>query len=114
MEYVNEIEDEVWLGKLDKIISKKINSNHKYSNNKLKEKLLYDLSNEGYYKWMIEQVIKSKEFKEDDILVQKEYDKLFRKLSRKYDGTELTYQIKQRLYMKGFNSLEIEKVFSEN
>jgi regulatory protein len=114
MEYVTEIEDEVWLNKLDKIISKKINSNHRYSNNKLKEKLLYDLSNEGYYKWMIEQVIKSKEFKEDDTLVQKEYDKLFRKLSRKYDGSELSYQIKQRLYVKGFNSNEIEKVFLKN
>lgn len=114
MEYVTEIEDEVWLNKLDKIISKKINSNHRYSNNKLKEKLLYDLSNEGYYKWMIEQVIKSKEFKEDDTLVQKEYDKLFRKLSRKYDGSELSYQIKQRLYVKGFNSNEVEKVFLKN
>jgi regulatory protein len=80
----------------------------------MKEKLLYDLSNEGYYKWMIEQVIKSKEFKEDDTLVQKEYDKLFRKLSRKYDGSELSYQIKQRLYVKGFNSNEIEKVFLKN
>ena len=114
MEYVSLIDDEVWLGKLDKIVSKKINSNHRYSTNKLKEKLLYDLSNDGYYKWMIEQVIKSKEFKEDDGLVQKEYDKLYRKLARKYDGSELTYQIRQRLYMKGFNSLEIEKVFSKN
>ena len=63
---------------------------------------------------MIEQIIKSKEFKEDDSLVQKEYDKLYRKLSRKYDGSELGYQIKQRLYVKGFNSNEIEKVFLKN
>ena len=42
------------------------------------------------------------------------YDKLFRKLSRKYDGSELSYQIKQRLYVKGFNSNEIEKVFLKN
>ena len=53
-------------------------------------------------------------FKENDMLIQKEYDKLFRKLSKKYDGSELTYQLKQRLYQKGFNSLEIEKIFEKN
>lgn len=111
---IEEVEDKVWLDKLDKIISKKINSNHRYSNNKLKEKLLYDLSNEGYYKWMIEDIIHSKDFRANDNLVQKEYDKLFRKFSKKYDGSELSYQIKQRLYQKGFNSLEIEKVFEKN
>ena len=111
---IEEVEDKVWLDKLDKIISKKINSNHRYSNNKLKEKLLYDLSNEGYYKWMIEDIIHLKDFRANDNLVQKEYDKLFRKFSKKYDGSELSYQIKQRLYQKGFNSLEIEKVFEKN
>ena len=111
---IEEVEDKVWLDKLDKIISKKINSNHRYSNNKLKEKLLYDLSNEGYYKWMIEDIIRSKDFRENDMLVQKEYDKLLRKFSKKYDGSELSYQIKQRLYQKGFNSLEVEKVFEKN
>lgn len=112
--YIEEVNDQVWLDKIDKIIDKKINSNHHYSNNKLKEKLLYDLSNEGYYKWMIEEIIKSKDFKENDMLVQKEYDKLFRKLSKKYVGSDLNYQIKQRLYQKGFNSLEIEKNFVKN
>ena len=112
--YIEEVDNQVWLDKLDRIISKKINTNHRYSNNKLKEKMLYDLSNEGYYKWMIEEIIKSKEFKENDMLIQKEYDKLFRKLSKKYDGSELTYQLKQRLYQKGFNSLEIEKIFEKN
>ena len=29
-------------------------------------------------------------------------------------GSELTYQIRQRLYQKGFNSLEIEKNFEKN
>lgn len=113
-QYIEEIEDDVWLSKLDKIITKKINSNHRFSNNKLKEKILYDLSNDGYYKWMIEEIIRAKDFKENDMLVQKEYDKLFRKLSKKYDGSELIYQIRQRLFQKGFNSLEIEKIFEKN
>ena len=112
--FIDDVEDSVWLGKLDKIITKRINCNHRYSNNKLKEKMLYDLSNDGYYKWMIEEIIHSKDFKENDNLVQKEYDKLYRKLSKKYDGSELTYQIRQRLYQKGFNSLEIEKIFEKN
>lgn len=112
--YLNEIDDKDWLDKLNKIIVKRININHRYSNNKLKEKLLYDLSNEGYYKWMIEDIIKKQEFKSDDNLVKKEYEKLYRKLSRKYDGSNLNYQIKQRLYQKGFNSSEIDNVFFEN
>lgn len=107
---LEEIDDSMWLEKLTKLIVKRININHKYSSNKLKEKLLYDLSNDGYYKWMIEDVIKKQEFKNDDNLVKKEYDKLYRKLSRKYSGRELEYQIKQRLYAKGFNSVLISSI----
>ena len=42
--YLEGISREVWIEKLEKIINKKIKSNHSYSTNKLKEKLLYDLS----------------------------------------------------------------------
>lgn len=107
-QYLLEIDDKDWLDKLSKIIVKKIIINHKYSNNKLKEKILYDLGNDGYYKWMIEDVIHKQEFKNEDILVKKEYDKLYRKLSKKYEGSQLNYQIRQRLYAKGFKCEEFE------
>ena len=34
-------------------------------------------------------------------MVKKEYDKLYKKLSRKYSGNELEYKIKEKLYQKG-------------
>ena len=41
---------------------------------------------------------------EDDInLAKKEYDKLYKKLSRKYSGEELEFKINQKLYQKGFH-----------
>lgn len=104
--YINEVADEVWLSKLKKIINKKINSNHSYGNNKLKLKILYDLENQGYYKWMIEDVINSLEFRDDKEIYKKEYDKVYMKLSRKYEGEKLDYQVRQRLRQKGFSSYE--------
>ena len=39
---------------------------------------------------------------DDSISYQKEYDKLYKKLSRKYEGATLEYKIKEKLYQKGF------------
>lgn len=100
--YLNNIDREVWIEKLNKIVKKKINSNHKYSINKFKEKLLYDLQIQGFYKNMIEEVFDHSSFKEDDNLLEKEYNKLYLKLSRKYQDKELEYQLRNKLYQKGF------------
>ena len=37
-------------------------------------------------------------------LAKKEYDKLYKKLSRKYSGQELEFKINQKLYQKGFKN----------
>ena len=39
---------------------------------------------------------------DDQDIMKKEYDKLYKKLSKKYRGKELEYKIKQKLYQKGF------------
>lgn len=107
---IDEIDEEVWFNKIQKIVNKRINSNHNLGNNKLKEKLVYDLGNLGFYKWMIEEVISHSEFKSNDKIIEKEYNKWFTKLSRKYDGNELYYQIKIKLFQKGFNTIEIDEL----
>ena len=42
--------------------------------------------------------------KDDKELVKKEYDKIYKKLSKKYSGSELEYKVKQKMYSLGFNT----------
>jgi hypothetical protein len=63
----------------------------------------------GYYKWMIEEVIHNTEFNCDSNILEKEYNKLYTKLSRKFDGSSIDYQIKMKLLQKGFYSSEIDE-----
>ena len=106
--YIEEVSDDVWFEKINKLVVRKINANRNLGNNKLKEKISYDLCNLGFYKWMVEEVIHNTEFKDNSDLLEKEYNKLFNKLSKKYDGSVLYYQIKVKLVQKGFNSSEID------
>ena len=50
---------------------------------------------------------------QDDTILKKEQEKLYRKLSRKYSGKELEFQINHRLYLKGFQKEEIEALKKE-
>ncbi len=107
---IDEISDEVWFSKIEKLVKKKINANRNLGNNKLKEKMVYDLGNLGFYKWMIEEVINNTEFKDSSGIIEKEYNKIYNKLSKKYDGSSLDYQIRVKLFQKGFNSSEIDNL----
>lgn len=108
-EEIDNIDDDIWLSKVEKIINKKIKSNRNLGSNKLKEKLVYDLSNMGYYKWMIEDVIHRTEFSSNTNILEREYNKLYTKLSRKFDGSSIDYQIRMKLLQKGFYSSEIDE-----
>lgn len=108
-ESIESIDNDIWLDKVQRIINKKIKSNRNLGSNKLKEKLVYDLSNMGYYKWMIEDIIHSTEFSSDSNILEKEYNKLYARLSRKFDGSSIDYQIRMKLLQKGFYSSEIDE-----
>ena len=69
----------------------------------MQRKILIDLNNEGFKKNLIQQEISKIDFADDKDLAKKEYDKLYKKLSRKYSGRELELKIKQKLYQKGFS-----------
>ena len=101
-EEINNVSKDVIKEKLKKIINKKINSNQNKSNYMLKQKLLYELSNNGYDKDMILEIFDSFSSNDEDI-AKKEYDKLYNKLSKKYSGSELEIKIKHKMYQKGFN-----------
>lgn len=87
--------------KLEKIVPKLIKNNKNKSSSYLKNKILIDLINKGFTKEYILTVLEKQEF-DDSNIYKKEYDKLYKKLSKKYSGNELDFKIKQRLYAKGF------------
>ena len=95
--------------KLKKLILKKMNTNTKYSNNMLKQKLINYFMNLGYEKSDIVDIIENNQTQNNEI-IKKEYNKIYNKLKNKYEGEELKRNIKQKLYQKGFSIDEINNV----
>ena len=67
----------------------------------LKNKILVNLLNKGFYKDDILEVIDNIKV-DDKKIYEKEYKKLYEKYSKKYSGKELEYKIKEKMYQKGF------------
>jgi regulatory protein len=99
-ELVNFSEEEQ-ITRINKLIDKRIKTNHTRGGNVLKQKICNDIKLLGYDSSLILRVISNYEFSNDNFLAKKEYDKLYRKLSRKYSGEELKYKIQEKLYQKG-------------
>ena len=93
--------DDLQRERIDKIIDKFIKSNHNKGGFVLKNKIINNLINLGYDIDNINRVIDTKNFKVSKDLIDKEYNKLYKKLSTKYRGNELEYKIKDKLYKKG-------------
>jgi len=87
--------------KINKIIKRSLKSNRTRGGNVLKNKIYNDLKILGYDNSLINNIISEYSFEEDSDIAKREYDKLYRRLSRKYSGTELDWKIKEKLYQKG-------------
>lgn len=108
---ISKISDEVIIDKLNTLISKKINSNHKYSLYILKQKIMAELINLGYEKDMIINYLD--QYNSTNSNIEKEYDRQYNKLSKKYEDNKLYYQLKQKLYQKGYSGEEIDEVIEK-
>lgn len=95
--FTNDIQKE----KISKIIEKGIKSNHSRGGVVLKQKIYNDLKMLGYDISIINSVISNYSFDNNELL-KKEYDKLYKKYSRKYSGDELKKIINLKMYQKGF------------
>ena len=105
---IDKIEEDLVYKKIEKIISKKIKNNHKYSSMMLKEKLLQELSQLGYDYNMIQSILETVDTSNN--LLEKEFEKIYTKYSKKYTNIELKNKIKQKLYQKGYELREIESL----
>lgn len=111
---LDKISDEEWLEKLKKLVEKKIKINSNYSNNKLMNKLNIDMVNLGYSKELIDSVLNNVNGSDDSKILIKNYQKLYAKLVKKYDGKELEYQLINRLIKDGFDYDEVKDLVRNN
>ena len=109
---LNNIDLEIFDDRLEKLIVKKIKSNNKLSNSFLKQKLLNEMIHLGYSKEKVIYIIEEN-LKYDKTILIKEFDRLYKKLSSKYNDKELLKNIKQKLLLKGFVIEEINKLMQE-
>lgn len=99
-EYTIDIQKE----KIVKQINRIIKSNHNKGNHLLKRKIFNELSKQGFKRSLLDEYIQNLRLDSDQELRDKEYRKLYQKLSKKYQGNELEYKIKEKLYQKGFEN----------
>lgn len=97
---------DIELEKLVKRINKKIKSNHDKSNKALKMKLESDLVSEGFSKKLINKALSEADFSDDNEIAKRTYEKLLIKFSRKYEGRELEYKVKQKMTSLGFYDID--------
>lgn len=109
---LSNVDENLINGKLERLILKKIKSNHKYSNSSLKNKILSEMINLGYPKGKILEILDNNILSDDDIL-KKEFDKIYNNLKLKYSGVELQNKLKQKLMYKGFNIEDIKTIINE-
>ena len=93
--------------KINKIIEKKMKANHNKGGVVLRQKISLDLKNMGYEISLINEGLSKFDFSQDASIVKKEYEKLYRKYSKKYQGVELETMIKKKLYEKGLTLEEL-------
>lgn len=108
---INNIDIKVINSKIDKIISKKINTNTKYTPYILKQKILIYLINLGYSREDIIDRLDTIKIETKDMT--KEIEKIYNKLSKKYSDKELTYKLKNKLFLKGYTKEEIDEFITK-
>lgn len=102
-EEMSVFDDKTQAEKIVKLINKFLKSNRTRGGVILKQKIYNDLKNLGYDGTIINRIIDTYSFENDIDIAKREYEKLYRRLSRKYSGVELKRKIKEKLYQKGLS-----------
>ena len=94
-------DDDLQREKIQKLIEKALKSNHSRGGYVLMQKITNDLNMQGYEHSLVLDVISNYSFDSSKEIAKKEYDKLYRKYSGKYQGAELKNKIREKMYAKG-------------
>lgn len=104
---LSNIDETIYYERVRKILDKKLKVKQKYSGNILKQKLANELKLLGYPEYIIYEEVNKINVKGN---ILKEYDKIYSKLSKKYEGYELDRKLNEKLYALGYTKSDIEKV----
>ena len=108
-EALNNIDNNLLIDKLNKIISKEIKINSKLPINKAKNKIINRCINLGYKKEDIITILDNYDIVSTSN-IKSDYDKLYNKYKNKYDEYKLKITLKNKLYQKGYSIEEINKI----
>lgn len=95
-----------------RLITKKVELNHRYSESYLKQKLLEQMSILGYSKSLIQEILENQEICHSDILKKEAY-KMWDRFKNKKSKNELFLTVRQKLYQKGYPMNEIIEVLEQ-
>lgn len=106
------IEASVWRDKIKYIVDKRLLINKKLSKTMFRKKMKNDLWFLGYDNSLIDEVLVDISLNEK-AFIKGEYIKAYKKYSKKYDGDELEKAIRNHLYMKGFEVVNINEILED-
>ena len=101
----------IWLDRIQKLIDKRVKTNNNLGKNKLKTKISLDLVNMGYKKCDIMDLLEKIQFDDGESL-KRELDKAYRKYNKKFEGEALNNKVRDYLYRKGFDLINIREEMS--
>lgn len=97
---------ETWSIRCSKIVDKKLKNLKNGSNRATIGKLRVDLINNGYDDVYFSEILNNIHV-DDTKSMEKEYEIIKNKLSKKYSGDKLEYMVKQKLYSKGYDTRKL-------
>ena len=102
-------DDGIFEEKLLKLMNKKIKTS-KYNGYLLKQKMLYEFNNLGYENDLIMKIYNNIDISSN---IDKDFNKYYNTLSKKYSGDELINKLKSKLYSRGYSLEEINSVINQ-
>jgi len=109
---ISNIDEQILIERIEKIVNKYIKTNHKYSKYTLKNKIYDQLNILGYPKYLYQNLLDNINITNEDEILKKEILKEYKKLSRKYSDAELKLKLRQKLYQKGFSHINIDEILN--
>ncbi len=113
LEELNKIDHEIYLDKIKKYINKKLKGNTK-SANLFKQKIMIDLIHKGFRQEDIMGFLEKLDIEDNLKEVEKIIDRLYNKYINKYDLYTTKMKIKNYLYTKGYQNIDMDKYLEKN